>query len=139
MPASPGWLVESRKCSPRPGGSRGQARILRSMASVAPVFVVVLAFNFMGDGLRDLRFEKLSAIIDGPLDGTLNFKILFDGRSDIPVKTGKETQRVDSPVKYRITINAPLLSLIEQAVLSTNVKLQIERAQKAEEAGPAKQ
>lgn len=89
--------------------------------------------------LRDLRFEKLSAIIDGPLDGTLNFKILFDGRSDIPVKTGKETQRVDSPVKYRITINAPLLSLIEQAVLSTNVKLQIERAQKAEEAGPAKQ
>jgi hypothetical protein len=89
--------------------------------------------------LRELRFEKLSAIIDGPLDGTLNFKILFDGRSDIPVKTGKETQRVDSPVKYRITIDAPLLSLIEQAVLSTNVKLQIERAQKAEEAGAAQQ
>lgn len=89
--------------------------------------------------LRELRFDKLSAIIDGPLDGTLNFKILFDGRSDIPVKTGKETQRVDSPVKYRITIDAPLLSLIEQAVLSTNVQLQIERAQKEDEAGGIRQ
>lgn len=84
--------------------------------------------------LRELRFDKLSAEIDGPLDGTLNFKIFFEGRSDIPVKTGKETQRVDSPVKYRITIDAPLLSLIEQAILSTDVKLQIERAQKEEKA-----
>lgn len=82
--------------------------------------------------LRELRFEKLSATIDGPLDGTLKFKVLFEGRSDIPVKAGKETQRVDSPVKYRITIDAPLLSLIEQAILSTDVKLQIERAQKSE-------
>jgi len=79
--------------------------------------------------LRELRFEKLAATIDGPLDGTLNFNILFDGRSDIPVKTGDKTQRVDSPVKYRVTINAPLLSLIEQAILSTDVKLQLERAQ----------
>lgn len=79
--------------------------------------------------LRELRFEKLAATIDGPLDGTLNFNILFDGRSDIPVKTGDKTQRVDSPVKYRVTITAPLLSLIEQAVLSTDVKLQLERAQ----------
>jgi hypothetical protein len=79
--------------------------------------------------LRELRFEKLAATIDGPLDGTLNFNILFDGRSDIPVKTGDKTQRVDSPVKYRVTISAPLLSLIEQAILSTDVKLQLERAQ----------
>lgn len=84
--------------------------------------------------LRELRFEKLAATIDGPLDGTLNFNILFEGRSDIPVKTGGKTQRVDSPVKYRVTISAPLLSLIEQAVLSTNVRLQIERAQKEKEA-----
>lgn len=79
--------------------------------------------------LRELRFEKLAATIDGPLDGTLNFNILFDGRSDIPVKTGDTTQRVDSPVKYRVTISAPLLSLVEQAILSTDVKLQLERAQ----------
>ncbi len=84
--------------------------------------------------LRELRFETLTAAIDGPLDGTLNFKILFEGRSDIPVKAGKGTQRVDSPVRYRISINAPLLSLIEQAVLSTDVKLQIERSLKKEEA-----
>jgi len=81
--------------------------------------------------LRELRFETLSAIIDGPLDGTIGFKILFEGRSLIPVKTGGKTQRVDSPIKYRITINAPLLSLIEQAILSTDVKLQIERARQS--------
>jgi hypothetical protein len=89
--------------------------------------------------LRELRFDKLSATIDGPLDGTLNFKILFEGRSDIPVKTGKKTQEVDSPVKYRVTINAPLLSLIEQAILSTDVKLQVERAKQQEAEGAAKQ
>ncbi len=84
--------------------------------------------------LKELRFEKLSATIDGPLDGTLNFRIFFEGRGDIPVKTGKGTQRVDSPVKYRINIDAPLLSLIEQAVLSTDIKLQIERARVEEAA-----
>lgn len=84
--------------------------------------------------LRELRFEKLSATIDGALDGALDFNILFEGRSDIPVKTGGKTQRVDSPVKYRITVSAPLLSLIEQAVLSTDVKLQIERAKKEQAA-----
>ncbi len=89
--------------------------------------------------LRELRFDRLSATIDGPLDGTLNFKIFFEGRSDIPVKAGGKTQRVDSPVKYRLTINAPLLSLIEQAILSTDVKLQIERAKQQEAEGAAKQ
>lgn len=86
--------------------------------------------------LRELRFDKLSATIDGPLDGTLNFKIFFEGRSDIPVRTGKKTQRVDSPVKYRLTINAPLLSLIEQAILSTDVRLQIDRARDAAQTEP---
>ncbi|MCB2112774.1 MAG: YdbH domain-containing protein [Parvularculaceae bacterium] len=85
--------------------------------------------------LRELRFEKLSATIDGPLDGAIDFNILFEGHSLIPVKTGGKTQRIDSPVKYRITINAPILSLIDQAILSSDVKLQIERArQSAEEA-----
>ncbi|HNS87944.1 MAG TPA: YdbH domain-containing protein, partial [Parvularculaceae bacterium] len=85
--------------------------------------------------LRELRFEKLSSIIDGPLDGAIDFNILFEGRSNIPVRTGDKTQRVDSPVKYRITINAPLLSLIEQAILSTDVKLQTNRARRTEEEG----
>lgn len=84
------------------------------------------------EALRELRFEKLAATIDGPLDGTINFNILFDGRSDIPVRTGKKTQRVDSPVKYRVTINAPLLSLIEQAITSTDVRRQIDRAKENE-------
>lgn len=84
--------------------------------------------------LRELRFDKLAATIDGRLDGTLDFNILFEGRSDIPVKTGKKTQAVDSPVKYRITIKAPLLSLIEQAILSTDVRLQIEQAKRGQKA-----
>lgn len=90
------------------------------------------------DILRELRFEKLAATIDGPLDGTIDFNILFEGRSDIPVRTGGKTQRIDSPVKYRVTIKAPLLSLIEQAALSTNVRMQIDRARK-EKAGETEQ
>ncbi|MEZ5920319.1 MAG: YdbH domain-containing protein [Parvularculaceae bacterium] len=80
------------------------------------------------EALRELRFDTLSATIDGPLDGRLDFKILFEGRSLIPVQAGGKTQRVDSPVKYRVTIDAPLLSLLQQAILSTNVKVQFERA-----------
>lgn len=79
------------------------------------------------DVLRELRFEKLSATLNGPLDGTINFNILFDGRGNIPVQTGSKTQLVNSPVKFRVTINAPLLALIDQAITSTDFKRQIDR------------
>jgi hypothetical protein len=82
------------------------------------------------EALRELRFENLSATIDGPLDGRLDFKILFEGRSDIPIKTRGGIQRVDSPIIYRVKIDAPLLSLLDQAVVSTDIRRQIDRAVK---------
>lgn len=84
--------------------------------------------------LRELSFDTVSASVDGPLDGELKFNIFFEGRGDIPVQVGKERQRVNSPVKYRIAINAPLLALIDQARLSTDIKMQIERSKLQEKA-----
>lgn len=82
------------------------------------------------EALRELRFENLSATIDGALDGRLDFKILFEGRSDIPIRTRGGVQRVDSPIIYRVNIDAPLLSLLDQAVVSTDIRRQIDRAVK---------
>jgi hypothetical protein len=76
------------------------------------------------DLLRELRFQKLGAKIDGPLDGDLKFTIIFEGSNDVVVND----QKVRSPVIYRITLEAPLLALIEQAQVSTNPRLQLERS-----------
>jgi hypothetical protein len=77
--------------------------------------------------LRELRFSELTATIDGPLDGDLDFNIIFEGFSEVPVKTGGKTRRVTSPVIYRITVEAPLLGLIDQARITTDIKQQILR------------
>lgn len=76
------------------------------------------------DLLRELRFQKLGAKIDGPLDGDLKFTIIFEGSNDVVVNN----QPVRSPVIYRITLEAPLLALIEQAQVSTSPRLQLERS-----------
>jgi hypothetical protein len=75
------------------------------------------------DVLRDLKFDRLTALVDGPLDGNLQFKILFEGTSDLTLKQGQVT----SPVIYRITLEAPILNLIQSARLSTDFKLQLEQ------------
>ena len=75
------------------------------------------------DILRELHFSKLAAEINGPLDGTLKFKIIFEGLNEVNVNE----QRVTSPVIYRIAIEAPLLALIDQARLTTDLKFQFER------------
>lgn len=76
------------------------------------------------DLLRELRFAKLGAKIDGPLDGDLKFTIIFEGSNDVMVNN----QPVRSPVIYRITLEAPLLALLEQAQVSTSARLQLERS-----------
>ncbi|MGE0407669.1 MAG: YdbH domain-containing protein [Amphiplicatus sp.] len=83
------------------------------------------------DILRELHFDKLAAEVNGPLDGTLKFNVLFEGLSGVPVNE----QRVVSPVVYRISIEAPLLALIEQARLSTDFRLQFERLKERSKQG----
>jgi hypothetical protein len=65
--------------------------------------------------LKEVRFRNLSLVIDGPLDGELNFRIVFDGEGAIPVKTRAGSTRVLSPIIYRLTMNVPLLKLAQGA------------------------
>ncbi|MBB5519153.1 intermembrane phospholipid transport protein YdbH family protein [Amphiplicatus metriothermophilus] len=72
--------------------------------------------------LRDLRYESLRVLVDGPLDGRLNFRMTFEGSGAVPVNE----QFVRAPVIYRINLDAALLDLLNQAVLSSDVRRQIE-------------
>lgn len=70
--------------------------------------------------LREVRFDNLSVVIDGPLDGTLKFKIIFDGKGELPVTTRGGAQTVLSPVIFRLTMDVPLLQLLEGAKAVAN-------------------
>ncbi|MEM9495508.1 MAG: YdbH domain-containing protein [Pseudomonadota bacterium] len=83
--------------------------------------------------LRDLQFDVLAVEVDGPLDGDLQFKMIFEGRGDVPVSSQQGPVRladdkVRVPVKYTINLEAALLELLNQAKLSQDVELQVERA-----------
>ena len=90
--------------------------------------------NIAFEALRELKFVKLSTTIDGPLDGTLDFKIFMEGESAVPLSDARVKEKVTAPVIYRINLEAPLLALLDQARLSTDVRLQFERARTGEEA-----
>ncbi|MEX0644303.1 MAG: YdbH domain-containing protein [Parvularculaceae bacterium] len=81
--------------------------------------MAAMAFEF----LKELRFAKLSAELNGPLDGTVRFKIYFEGTSKVIVNG----QSVESPFIYRINVDAPLLALVDQARLTADPRLRYER------------
>ncbi len=81
------------------------------------------------DLLRDLRYDALKVVVNGPLDGRLNFKLTFTGTGEV----GVNQQQVRVPVIYRISLDAALLELLNQAVLTQDVELLIERAREGEE------
>ncbi|OFW98847.1 MAG: hypothetical protein A3E78_13525 [Alphaproteobacteria bacterium RIFCSPHIGHO2_12_FULL_63_12] len=72
------------------------------------------------DMLREVRFDNLSVVIDGPLDGTLKFKIVFDGKGELPIAARGGSQTVLSPVIFRLTMDVPLLQLLEGAKAVAN-------------------
>ena len=76
------------------------------------------------DLLRDLRYDSLSVEINGPLDGRLDFRLRFEGSGPV----SERDQDVRLPVRYNITLDAALLELLNQANLSRNVQMQIDRA-----------
>ena len=76
------------------------------------------------DILRNLEYDSLGVSINGPLDGRLEFELKFEGRGDVALNN----QRVRVPVIYRINLDAALLELFNQANLSRNIQLQVERA-----------
>lgn len=85
--------------------------------------------HFAFDVLRELKFSKLSASINGPLDGNLSFNILIEGQSDIPINDPRVKDPVSSPVVYRVNLDAPLLALFDQARVSTDIRHQFQRQQ----------
>lgn len=94
------------------GGAASQAAAAGEQAKVA------------FDLLRDLRYQSLNVTINGPLDGRLDFQIQFEGTGEVSLQ--QASGRV--PVIYRINLDAALLDLLNQANLTRNIDLQIERA-----------
>lgn len=81
------------------------------------------------DLLRDLQYDDLKVVINGPLDGRLNFNLTFVGSGEV----GVNQQQVRVPVIYKISLDAALLELLNQAVLTQDVELLIEHAREGEE------
>lgn len=81
--------------------------------------------------LRDLRYQSLRVLVDGPLDGRLNFRMTFEGSGEVPVND----QLIRAPVIYRINLDAALLDLLNQAVLSRDIRRQIELGRQGEQDG----
>ena len=77
-----------------------------------------LAFS----ALENLRYDTLAATVDGPLAGTLDFGVRFDGRGDLDLGDPRIAGRVTTPVIYRISVEAPLLSLLSSANTTRQIR-----------------
>jgi hypothetical protein len=119
-------LVAGRMSAKGPGVVRYQGKAAE--AAAASNAQAKLAFDI----LRELHFDELTAEIDGPLDGALQFNVVFKGINEVAAGRSK----VPSPVIYRISIEAPLLALLDQARVSTDFRLQFDRLQKEAEGEP---
>lgn len=99
-----------------PGAIRYQGQAGEEAAAVGEQ--AQIAFDL----LRDLRYADLGVTIDGPLDGRLQFQLKFEGTGEVALNQ----QNVRVPVIYRISLDAALLELLNQANLSQSIQLQIE-------------
>ena len=88
----------------------------RASAAVQANQGAKLAFS----ALEELRFERLSGTVAGPLDGTLTFGLRMEGTSRVDLGDPRVTERLVAPVIYTIDLEAPILALIDQARLSTD-------------------
>ncbi|WP_370338376.1 YdbH domain-containing protein [Parvularcula marina] len=80
------------------------------------------------DALEFLRFSELEATINGRLDGDLDFKFTFKGESEVDLDGDGGAENVNAPIIFRANVEVPLISLINQARLSRDTRLQIEAA-----------
>lgn len=100
--------------------AKGGGVIRYQNKNAEPAFQASEQAKLAYDILREVRFENLSVVIDGPLDGTLKFKIIFDGKGELPINTRGGAKTVLSPVIFRLTIDVPLLQLLEGAKAVAN-------------------
>lgn len=109
-------IVDGELHSLGPGSIRYKGAVSDSAAQAGQQ--AELAFSI----LRDLQFKTLKIDINGPLDGTIDFNMFFEGTGEVPVNR----KRVRVPVRYTINLDAALLELLNQARLSRNLQAQIE-------------
>ncbi|MEL6370809.1 MAG: YdbH domain-containing protein [Pseudomonadota bacterium] len=112
-------LVDGTLFSKGPGIIRYSGRAGKAAAQAGEG--AAIAF----DVLRELRFSRLEATVNGPLDGDLDFELLFEGTSQIALNDPRVQERVDAPIRYRMNIKAPFMALLDQAKLSTDLCLQL--------------
>ncbi|PQA89440.1 intermembrane phospholipid transport protein YdbH family protein [Hyphococcus luteus] len=86
------------------------------------------------DLLRDFRYESMRVEISGPLDGDLDFVVALEGAGEITLKNQAMIKEGKGriPARYTISLEAPLLALINQARLSQDFRLQYEQMQRTE-------
>lgn len=82
------------------------------------------------DMLKDLRYRSMKVTVSGPLDGRLEFDMEFVGTGEmvLPQQGLNPGGQGRLPVLYRITLDAALIDLLQQALLSTDVRLQIQQS-----------
>ncbi|MET0270323.1 MAG: YdbH domain-containing protein, partial [Sphingomonas sp.] len=71
------------------------------------------------DALKRMRYRRLVIELDGPLDGELVSRLLFDGTNETPKKAvrskGLLAPFMNLPFRFRITIRAPFRGLLNSA------------------------
>ncbi len=85
------------------------------------------------DVLEDLRYDSFEGRVDGRLDGTLNFDLDFDGSSAVKFDQAPSDNEIETPVKLRIKLEAPLLELVDQARVSRDFGLQLQQLRALED------
>ncbi|MEM9705074.1 MAG: YdbH domain-containing protein [Pseudomonadota bacterium] len=83
--------------------------------------------------LENLKFDELVIGVEGPLDGELNFNLLFKGANEIDLDDPRIREPVVSPIIYRINLEAPVLALIQNARRSGDYRLLIEEVRRRED------
>ena len=82
------------------------------------------------DILKDLRYRSMKVTVSGPLDGRLAFDMEFVGTGEVvlPKQGLNPKSQGRLPVLYKITLDAALIDLLQQALLATDVRLQIQQS-----------
>ncbi|MEO1014210.1 MAG: YdbH domain-containing protein [Pseudomonadota bacterium] len=88
--------------------------VLRYVGNTSALASVNGGAQIAFDALRELEFASLTAGVNGPLDGTLDFSVRFEGASQLRIDDPRVPDAVRVPVIYTMNIKAPALDLIRE-------------------------
>jgi len=92
------------------------------------------------DLLREFRYQSMTVKVSGALDGDIDFDIALEGTGELNLDRQGLTPAGKGriPTRYIITLEAPLLALINQARLSQDFRLQYQQMQNSGASGGAR-